>query len=281
MDLFSSHDANLRQFRDMAVMRETGLIVISTVDATLYQFSLQEGRLIEKRVKPPCRHGFLYLLCVQVVEHEYLTLSCRMCGYIKLMNLNIQKAKSSETKLIQYDVITALSGEFVNRMCHGEKNRLFVRSHDDVLELDTSSTTFRKVKTIGIDSPKYSLDVFSDMCFVPDPHRLLVVIGSEGACARFCDDNKIAWRVHDSTMYDSPCNILYAPTHKAILVTDQSKISLTFLNPGNGAQIQLIRLFDYDIYMHEIQCISLFNDRIIVASKGDWGRISYFSLLSE
>ena len=275
MDLFSSHDANRRQSRDMAVMRETGFIVISTVDGTLYQFSLQEGRLIEKRVKPPCRHGFLYLLCVQVVEHEYLALSCRMCGYIKLMNLNKQTGNSSESQLIQYELITAFSGVFVNGMCHGEKNRLFVRSSSVVLEMDTSSTTFKKVKTIGIDSPNYSLDMCSDMCFVPDPHRLLVVSGSDGACARFCDDNKIAWRVHDSTMYDSLRNILYAPTLKAILVGDQSKRSLTFLNPGNGAKIQSIRLFDYDIYMHEIPCISLFNDRIIVASKGNRGRISY------
>ena len=269
LDLISSHNANTQNIWDMTVMKETGLIVVSTPGGTLHQLSLQEGRLIGKEIKRLCEHH-LYLLCVQVARREYLALSCEECKDIKLMNLNKQNEEGPKSHLLQHDVIRALSGESFSRMCHGEKNRLFVRSSFVVLELDTSSTTFKKVKTIGSGSSNYSLG----MCYVPDPYRLLVVGVSEGACAMFCSDNKTSWIVE---MYQGLRIILYTPTHKAILVAHSSKQSLTFLNPGNGAQLQFIRLSDYDIYMHEIQCISFFNDRIIVASKGDRGRISYFS----
>ena len=131
---------------DMTVMRETRLIVVSTWEGSLFQLSLQEGHFIEKEIKRPCEHGVpVYLLCVQVEGSEYLALSCEWCETIKLMNLNKQKRSSSESRLMQYKVITALSGEKVSRMCHGEKNRLFVLLLNDVLELDTSTTPFKKV----------------------------------------------------------------------------------------------------------------------------------------
>ena len=38
----------------MAVMRETGLIVVSTGLRNVHQLSLQEGRLIEKEIEQPC-----------------------------------------------------------------------------------------------------------------------------------------------------------------------------------------------------------------------------------
>ena len=55
LDLISSHDVNV-DIRDMTVLRETGLIVVSTYQWSLFQFSLQEGRLIEKQIKPPCEN---------------------------------------------------------------------------------------------------------------------------------------------------------------------------------------------------------------------------------
>ena len=75
----------------MTVMREMGLIVVSTWQLSLFQLSLQEGSLIEKEIQCPCEHYSLYLLCVQIAGHEYLALSCEECEDIKLMDLNKQK----------------------------------------------------------------------------------------------------------------------------------------------------------------------------------------------
>ena len=44
---------------DIAVMKETGLIVISAKrgdSSSLFQFTLQEGRLTGKEIKTPCDH---------------------------------------------------------------------------------------------------------------------------------------------------------------------------------------------------------------------------------
>ena len=214
LDHISSHDVNPSYIWDMTVMRETGLIVVSTLNGALFQFSLQEGRLIEKEIRPPCEHYYLYLLCVQIAGHEYLALSCYMCENIRLMDLNKQTGLSSESKLIQYEVITAFSGDEFGRMCHGEENRLFVRLHDDaVLELDTSTTTFTKVRYIntGYDH---------GLCYVPDPHRFLVVSYDNEFCAVTCDSNKEVWKVKNSDLYAG--KLAYTPTRKSIIVADRS-----------------------------------------------------------
>ena len=171
---------------DMIVMRETGRIVVSTRVGTLHQLSLQEGRLIEQEIQPPCKHGNIHLLCVQVAGREYLALSCWECENIKLMDFNKHTVDSSRSQLMQYKAITAFSGEIVWRMCQGEENRLFVQSVAGVLELNTSTTTFIKLRTIstGVSRPLYVL------CYVPDPHRLLVVGDENEVRAASCVEKK-------------------------------------------------------------------------------------------
>ena len=225
MALISSHDINLLGIQDMTVIRETGLIVVSTWTGTLHLFSLQEGRLIEMQVQPPCEHYYLYLLCVQIAGHEYLALSCYMCENIKLMDLNKQTGLSSESKLIQYEVITAFSGDEFGRMCHGEENRLFVRLHDDaVLELDTSTTTFTKVRFINTDYDH-------GLCYVPDPHRFLVVSYDNEFRAVTCDSNKEVWKVKNGDLYAG--KLAYTPTHESIIVADRSSKKVVILSPSN------------------------------------------------
>ena len=131
--LISSHKVRLRGIPDMTVMRETGLIVVMGMNGTLFQLSLQEGHLIKDQIEHMCPHSYVCLLCVQVAEHEYLARSCWECKNIKLMNLNKQMGRSLETQLMQYEVITALSDKRVRCMCHGEGNRIFVRSSGGVL----------------------------------------------------------------------------------------------------------------------------------------------------
>ena len=264
-------------------MKETGLIVVSTMDGSLYQISLQEGRFIGKEIEHPCEHGWgVYLLCVQVAGREYLALSCDECKDIKLMVIPKRKKgilrQFGSGSSIQYEVITAFSGEMVSSMCHGEENRLFVKLFSDaVLELDTSTTTFTKVRTINT-GPGFSL------CYVPNPYRLLVVSddGTDEVRAMSCDNNTVVWRVKKDNHLD-PGHSLYIPSHNAILVVDWMKIlvvdwmknRVVVLNATTGLQQQSITL---PHNVSKIRGMCLFNDQIIVASEGDGGRISYFSL---
>ena len=242
-------------------MRETGLIIVSTWDGFLHQFSLQEGRLIEKQIQCPCEHCDLFVLCVQVAGREYLALSCHLCKNIKLMDLNKQKGKSSESQLIQYEVIRAFSGETVTSMCHGEENRIFVQSFGDVLELDTSTTTFKKVRTI-------TTGWGHGLCYVPHPYLLLVIRDDNEVCAASCDDRTVVW----ATGYKR--GLLYIPIHEVILSLYENKIVV--LNPDTGSEMQSIELLDE---VRNIDAICLFNNQIIMASgrRGE-GRILYFDL---
>ena len=245
----------------MTVMRETGLIVVSTQRGTLHQLSLQKGRLIKKEIQCPCGQA-MWPLCVQVAGREYLALSCLACRDIILMNLNKQRGNSSESQLIQYKVITAFSGEIVWRMCHGEENRLFVESsHGVVLELDTSTTTFKKVRTIN---PGYSN--YIGLCYVPDPHRLIVVGDENEVRAMSCVEKEVIWK----TKLKRGC-LLYALSHDVIFLGDRSN-KVWCLDPGSGLQFQEILLRDY---VHVLEHMCLVNNQIIVVSRRN---ISYYSL---
>ena len=250
---------------DMTVMRETGLIVVNTWQGFLFKLSLQEGHFIEKEIKRPCEHGVpVYLLCVQVAGIEYLALSCVQCRDIKLMNLNKQKGSSSESQLMQYEVTTTLSGEFVSHMCHGEENRLFVLLlHDVVLELDTSTTTFTKVRYINTGWGH-------GLCYVPDPHRLLVVSYDNEFHAVSCDSNKEVWRVKHGDLH--PGKFACATTHESIIVADRYSKKVVILNSSTGPWLQSIQL---PINVCEIRGLCVYSHQLIVYSES---RISYFSL---
>ena len=256
----------------MTVMRETGLIVVSTWQGFLFKFFLlQEGRLFGNQVESPCEHD-VYLLCVRVAGREYLALSCIGCRDIKLMNLTKQHRgpTHSYSCISQSEVITAFSGECVHSMCQGEENRIFVLSGDDVLELDTSTTIFTELKTIHTD-----LSVFrNNLCHMPDPHRLLVVSDWNEVRAMSCDDNKVVWRVTKGEDF-SPSHSLYIPDHNAIIIADWVKNRVVVIDPLSGSYRQTIQLPDY---VCEIKCLCFFRDKIIVASKKGKMCISYFSL---
>ena len=250
----------------VTVMKETGLIVVSTLDRTLFQISLQEGRLIKKYIKCPCEHHAC-LLCVEVAGREYLAVSCKWCETIKLMNLNKQKRSSSESQLIQYKLKTAFRGDKVDHMVHGEENRLFIDAGGVVLELDTSDTPFTKVRTIRSDEDLCAL------CYVPDPHRLLVVSGHYKVCAVSRDNNNIVW----TTEYRR--HFLYIPSYDVILAVNVNvnvNVNvIAVLNPETGSELQSICLPDS---VRNIRGLCLFKNQIIVACDAWGGNISYFNL---
>ena len=247
-------------------MRETGLIVMSERGGTLFHLSLQEGRLVKQVIQDPCGHA-VWLLCVQVAGREYLALSCHGCRNIRLMNLNKQKGNSSESQLMQYEVITAFSGEKVRRMCHGEENKIYALSSDGaVLELDISTKTFTKVKTINIGSTIF----LYGLCNVPDPHRHLVVSNENGVRAVSCDDNKEAWRVKNDDWHGG--KLAYTPTHESIIVADRYRNIVVILSPSDGSRLQSIQLPNN---VCGIQALYVYNNQLIVCSAD---QISYFSL---
>ena len=186
------------------------------------------------------------------------------------MNLSKQKGSSSESQLIQPEVITASSIEMVRRMCHGEENMLLVQSsYGDVLELDTSTTTFTKVRTINTSGSVSGL--YKGLCYVPHPHRLLVTNDDDGGVrAVSCDDNKEAWRVKNDDFY--AVNLAYTPTHESIIVADGSRNKIVILSPSNGSRLQSIQLPNN---VREIRGLCVYNNQLIVCSPR---RISYFSL---
>ena len=244
----------------MTVMKETGVIVVSTQKGSLCQFSLQEGSFVKKKIKPPCEHGDPYLLCLQVAGQEYLALSCYECKHIKLMSLNKQLNSDSP---IHYEMITAFKGEEVDRMCHGEKKRIFVQSAGGaILELNTSTTTFTEVRRIRTGRG-YSL------CYVPDPHRLIVVRDGNEVRAVSCDNN-VMWRITGH-----PGRLLYLPSHDAILVYERDAVVV--LNPETGSELKSIPLPDR---VRTPQAVCLFNNQVMVASYVIFALkcISYFDL---
>ena len=131
-------------------------------------------------------------------------------------------------------------------MCHGEENRLFVKSSRGVvLELDTSTTTFKKVRTIN---PGYSN--YIGLCYVPDPHRLIVVGDENEVRAMSCVEKEVIWK----TKLKPGC-LLYALSHDVLFLSDRSN-KLWCLDPGSGLQFQEILLRDY---MHELEHMCLVN----------------------
>ena len=269
-------------------MRETGLIVVSTEGGSinrLFQLSLQERRLIQREVDPSCKHEGVHLLCVQIAGNDYLALSCCKCRNIKLMDFKRQLAvfegsgtvqSSSNPKKVKYEVTTAFSGENVSRMCLGNQNRIFVRTSNDILELDTSSTTFTKVNIIR------SVTRFSDryyhfsqgLCFVPGPIGLLLVSSRDEIHVLSYDDNETEWFVKRRNMYPGCC--LYMPSSNAVLVADRYKNRGIVLSTSSQKR-QYLQLPD-EIY--NIRGLGWFKNQVIIASgdavKGKQ-RISFFS----
>ena len=262
----------------MAVMRETGLIVVSTWEGSLFQLSLQEGHLVKNQIERPCKHD-VHMLCVKVTEREYLALSCYYCKNIKLMDLN--KTSVVYAQKVKYELITAFSGEKVERMCHGDENRILVRSFNYVLELDTSSKAFMKTKIIkpSTSGNFVSRHLFPDICYMPDPHRLIYICERDHINVVSCNDNKFEWLVaRDRNLYYLG-NLLYAPSHDVILVADRDKNKIVLFSTGLGSQTRHYLTLPDDIC--NIRGLCCFNNQVITAS-GEVGsgkqRISYFSL---
>ena len=245
----------------VTVMKETGLIVVSTLDRTLFQISLQEGRLIKKYIKRPCQHHAC-LLCVEVAGPEYLAVSCKWCETIKLMNLNKQKRSSSESQLIQYKLKTAFLGDKVEP--HGSWWR-----EQAVYWCRWCCTGTRHISHTIYQSQNQSevMKTYVPCATWPDPHRLLVVSGHYKVCAVSRDNSNIVW----TTEYRR--HFLYIPSYDVILAVNENVVAV--LNPKTGSELQCIMMPDS---VRALRGLCLFKNQIIVACEGWGGNISYFNL---
>ena len=196
-------------------MGETGHIVVYGLKKFgwyFYIFSRRgDGLKEEGRIKSPCYHGSFCLLNLIVLWKEYLAIACYDCKDIKLIDLKTQ------------DVVTAFSGEEVYKMCSGW-HKLFVSIHgtDQVLELDTSSTAFTKVRTFSSGHGG-----FYDMCYAPHPLNLLVTTGQGTIAAVDCTTGELAWTNDDQVEGKEimPRQVVFLPRQNAVFVSEFSSFS--------------------------------------------------------
>ena len=106
-----------------------------------------------------------------------------------------------------------------------------------------------------------------NLCYVPDPYRLVVVSDENEVRAMSCDANTVVWICE----LKLGC-LFYAPSHGVILVNDMSENKVVCLYRGNGSQMQDISLPEE---VPKIRAMCLVNGQIIVASED---HISYHSL---
>ena len=266
LDVISSYNVNLAFIYDMTVMCGSGMIVVSSQLGALFQLSLKGGHLIQKQIASLCQHH-VYLLCVQVAGREFLALSCGGCNNIKLMNFNRQVSFAPQ---IQFGVITAFRGEMVDRMCHGEEKRIFAQVHYGVLELDISTTTFTKLRSI-------SIGWCHSLCYVADPLRLLVVKNEAEVLAVSSDDNKVVWKIGTSEEFKNGVS-LYLPNDNTLLFADWSGNRIHIVDPVTGRQIRYMNL---PYHISGISGLCWFEDQIVVRSgdvEADQFTLSFFSL---
>ncbi len=221
----STYPTGLRA-RGFTALPESSSIVVSGQSAehapwALYQYKLEGGRLQQLRqVKWPCEHVFSDGILGVIVEgQELLAVACKSCGDIKLTNLETGEthvAYSSEKKPY--------------KLCHGEAGRMWVHCRGDptLRELSCNSKTFtetgRTVNTVGD---------FFDICYLPAPHRALVLSHGYWMEAISCETGQQLWRLEGD--FDgkkiAPWGLTLHPELRLLLVADPRNNRILVLDP--------------------------------------------------
>ena len=120
---------------------------------------------------------------------------------------------------------------------------------NDVLELDTSSKAFIKVKIIRTSTSRNVVlrHPFPDLCYVPDPHRLIYICERDHTNVVYCDDNESEWLVKRVRNLSYPGSLLYVPSHDVILVADMDKNFNLGLRSQTQHLILLMTFVTYDV----------------------------------
>ncbi len=179
-----SLDLKLTSWR-ITTLPESGSIVVLGQEFTphatteVFQYKLEGGRLQKLSQMRPCRHVPDDILGVMVEGQELLAVACGECENIALVNL--------ETR----EVTEALFMEKTHRLCHGEEDRIWVYCRTDnhtVRELNCSSKRFTETgRTVS------TAHHCSDMCYLPHPHRALVLSQNKLMEAVSCETRQQLW----------------------------------------------------------------------------------------
>ncbi len=238
----STHDTGLWEVwftGELTALPESGSIVVlgwTAKDApqVLYQFRLEGGRLQKVReVKGPCEHEYSYgVLGVMVEGQELLALACKGCRDIKLMNLETGEAH-----------VAYSSEKRPHTQCHGEAGRMWVycKGDDRVRELNCSSKAFTETgRTVNIFAfPWY-------MCYLPAPHRALVLSHYQRMEAVSCETGQQLWRLDeiDGRLVDGrPLGgemVLFHPHFSLVIMSDLQNDRLLLLDAASGELLQSI-----------------------------------------
>ena len=183
----------------------------------LYLLTLKKKTLKTKHLKLPCQHD-VSMLDIEIAGREYLAFSCNECHVIRLLNLKTREE------------VDAFHHEKVDQMCKGAQGTLFATlGGSEVIELDCSSPTFTRIKTIEVDSR------ISGLCYIPSPHRLIVTshsnVGAKNVQAISCDTNEKMWTVEGKVNGQKilPSGTVFSSHHDSIVVVDLDRVLI--LNP--------------------------------------------------
>ena len=256
---------NVRAYGGFAVLDSTDIVVVSGQrdSPSLYQFPIT-NHADQNQTEVPCRH-VQFPLCLDISDKQYLVLSCDRCKNIKLVDSAIEEGKKVEQKALLDKPV--YEGERVKKMCQGDKNILYATVHgtDRVLELKWFGGKFIEIKRIstGIKYP-------DGLCYVPPPHRLIVVsdhdggkvqavwpsvssvmaqrlTGEQPVSSRGRSDSyergvivwKLSGAVDSKRIY--PRGLLYLHSRQAVLVADGERRRVLVLESQTGSVLQTVR----------------------------------------
>ena len=249
-------------------MKTTGEIVFVHSSRTEHSLNLltlqQDGSRDEKKISHKFYSGFSFeLLIFQILWRECLAISCMYCKHIKLVDLE------------NMEVTTAFDdGQTKGKMCKGW-HKLFVESYDRFLELDSSSTTFTKMRQMepgkdGITDP-------DDFCYIPRPHNMIVAVkvsplsGSEIHATSLEEPYQTLWHLSnkkENGMIITPSGVLYSSRHDALFMADRKNKTVWVLNPSTGEVLQSLGIPSLDcmvkVFLRGSQlchCLSIRNKR--------------------
>ena len=237
LKLLSTHDVrlNIELNSQFAVLHSTQIFVIRGRETdndlwALHMYRLNQGRLEKiKTVKYLCKHYATLrdILGLSVEGEELLAGSCEVCQDIKLVNIYTGKTTVAYENS-KYELW---------RMCEGEAGRLWVSTwKSKVIELDCTKKTFTETGNMFTIAEKAYF-----MCFLPPPHRALVLSFNTEVVAVSCETGEELWRVKEvDGKLLNPWSITFSPYDQALLVADPYNSRVLVLNPSDGSHLQTL-----------------------------------------
>ena len=227
-------------------MKTTGEIVFVHSSRREHSLNLltlqQDGSRDEKKISHKFYSGFSFeLLIFQILWREYLAISCMYCKHIKLVDLE------------SMEVTTAFDDrQTKGKMCK-RWHKLFVKSYDSFLELDSSSTKFTKMRQM--ETGKDGITDPDDFCYIPSPHNMIVAVkvsplgGSAIHVASLDEPYQTVWQYcnkKENGMIITPSGVLYSSRHDALFMADRKNKTVWVLNPSTGKVLQSLGIPSLD-----------------------------------